>query len=257
MMELGVLVVVAVAGLLSGAVNSIAGGGSLLLFPALVAVGLPTQAANVTNSVANWPGFAGQVYGFAQELKSEPRGRLVLLSVVTAVGTVAGAALLLVTSSKNFDTVVPVLVLFASLLLAGQRQVKKLVRAMGPGADRGGRHQHVVVLALVMTAAGVYGGYFAGALGVIMLVSLAMATSESLHRLNALKAALSLVNSTVTLLIFALFGPVDWALVAVAAPTALVGGYVGARLARWMNEELLRWSVVTIGVTVSVILFVT
>ncbi|CAM5653003.1 putative UPF0721 transmembrane protein [Streptomyces afghaniensis 772] len=255
-MEWGVLAVVAVAGLLSGAVNSIAGGGSLLLFPALVGVGLPTQAANVTNSVANWPGFAGQVYGFAPELKSEPRGRMVLLSVLTAVGTVAGSVLLLVTSSKSFDTFVPALVLFASLLLAGQKQVKKLVRAASP-ATGDERRERVVPLAVVMTAAGVYGGYFAGALGVIMLVSLAMTTSESLHRLNALKAALSLVNSTVTLLIFALFGPVDWALALVAAPTALIGGYLGAKVSRWMNEELLRWTVVTIGVTVSVILFTT
>ncbi|MDC0773775.1 sulfite exporter TauE/SafE family protein [Streptomyces sp. HD] len=255
-MELGVLAIVAVAGLLSGAVNSIAGGGSLLLFPALIGVGLPTQAANVTNSVANWPGFAGQVYGFTPELRTQSRGRLVLLSVLTGVGTVAGSALLLVTSSKSFDTVVPVLVLFASLLLAVQKPVKKLLRPTGADID-GRRRENVVTLAVVMTAAGVYGGYFAGALGVIMLVSLAMTTSDSLRRLNALKAALSLVNSTVTLLIFALFGPVDWALVAVAAPTALVGGYVGARLARWMDEELLRWTVVAIGVTVSVLLFAT
>jgi uncharacterized membrane protein YfcA len=134
--------------------------------------------------------------------------------------------------------------------------VKKLVRAADPPASSR-RRRHVVILSLAMAAAGIYGGYFGGALGVIMLVALAMATAESLRRLNALKAALSLVDSTVSLLIFAAFGPVHWPVVAVAAPTALIGGYLGARLARWMHEEVLRWSVVTIGVTVSAVLFVT
>lgn len=90
-----------------------------------------------------------------------------------------------------------------------------------------------------------------------MLATLAMVTAEDLRRLNALKAALSLVNSTVTLLIFAAFGPVHWTVVAVAAPMALADGYLGARLARWMHEEVLRWSVVTIGVSVSAVLLVT
>jgi uncharacterized membrane protein YfcA len=248
--------IVAVAGLLSGTVNSVAGGGSLLLFPALLGIGLPTQAANVTNSVANWPGFAGQVYGFAEDLERQPRKRLVLLSVITAVGSTAGSALLLTTSSASFDQIVPALVLFASLLLAGQKQVKKLTRGASPPASSRPR-RNMVMLSLAMAAAGVYGGYFAGALGVIMLATLAMATADDLLCLNALKAVLSLVNSTVTLLVFALFGPVHWPVVAVAAPATLLGGYLGARLARWMREEVLRCLVVTTGVTVSAVLFMT
>ncbi|MET9757633.1 sulfite exporter TauE/SafE family protein [Streptomyces sp. NPDC006372] len=255
-MDTAALTIVAVAGLLSGTVNSIAGGGSLLLFPALLGIGLPTQAANVTNSVANWPGFAGQVYGFAEDVKRESRRRLVLLSVITAIGSMAGSALLLTTSSARFDQVVPALVLFASLLLAGQKQMNKLTRVTGPPASSRPR-QNMVMLCLAMAAAGIYGGYFAGALGVIMLATLAMATAEDLPCLNALKAVLSLVNSTVTLLVFALFGPVHWPLVAVAAPATLLGGYAGARLARWMREEALRWLVVTTGVTVSAVLYMT
>ncbi len=253
-MDSAALTLVAAAGLLSGAVNSVAGGGSLLLFPALLGIGLPTQTANVTNTVANWPGFAGQVYGFAEELRTQPRTRLVWLSVATGIGSAAGSALLLATSSASFDRVVPALVLFASVLLAGQKQVKKLMGGSGPPtANRRNR----VTLFLAMAAAGLYGGCFAGALGVIILVALALATADSLRRLNALKSALSLVNSTIGLLVFAAFGPVHWPVVAVAAPTALIGGYLGARLARWMHEEVLRWSVVTIGVTVSVVLFAT
>ena len=135
-LDIAALTIVAVAGLLSGTVNSIAGGGSLLLFPALLGVGLPTQAANVTNSVANWPGFAGQIYGFAEDLKTQPRRRLVLLSVVTGIGSAAGSALLLATSSASFDQVVPALVLFASLLLAGQKQSEEAHAGCG-SADIG------------------------------------------------------------------------------------------------------------------------
>ncbi|WSQ06467.1 sulfite exporter TauE/SafE family protein [Streptomyces sp. NBC_01231] len=255
-MDTAALTSVAVAGLLSGTVNSIAGGGSLLLFPALLGIGLPTRAANVTSSVANWPGFAGQVYGFAEDLKRQPRRRLVLLSVITALGSTAGSALLLNTSSASFDQVVPALVLFASLLLAGQKQMKKLTRGAGPPSSDHPR-QNMVMLCLAMAVAGVYGGYFAGALGVIMLAALAMATADALRSLNALKAVLSLVNSTVTLIVFAMFGPVHWPVVAVAAPATLLGGYLGARLARRMREEVLRWLVVTTGVTVSAVLFVT
>ncbi|KIZ17600.1 sulfite exporter TauE/SafE family protein [Streptomyces natalensis] len=251
------LLAVAGAGLLSGAVNSIAGGGSLLLFPALLGVGLPTLTANVTNSVANWPGWVGQVCGFADDLKAQSRRRLVLLSVATGIGTVAGSLLLLVTTSATFDLVVPVLVLFASLLLAGQKQVKKLVRPAGRAAVPADGRRQLAVLALVMVGAGLYGGYFGGAMGVIMLVALALATSDGLRRLNALKAALSLVDSTISLLIFAVWGPVDWTAVAVAAPTALIGGYAGARLARRLNEEVLRWMVVAAGLSVSTALFVT
>ena len=255
-MDTAALTIVAIAGLLSGTVNSIAGGGSLLLFPALLGVGLPTQAANVTNSVANWPGFAGQTYGFAEDLKRQPRRRLLLLSAITAIGSTTGSALLLTTSSASFDQVVPALVLFASLLLAGQKQVKKRTRGASPPTS-GRPRQKMVMLSLAMAAASIYGGYFAGALGVIMLATLAMATADDLRCLNALKAVLSLVNSTVTLLVFAIFGPVHWPAVVVAAPATLLGGYLGARLARRIPEEVLRWSVVTIGVTVSAVLFMT
>ncbi|MFE5118270.1 sulfite exporter TauE/SafE family protein [Streptomyces sp. NPDC056669] len=204
-MDLPAVVAVGGAGLLSGAVNSIAGGGSLLLFPALLGVELPTLTANVTNSVANWPGWVGQVYGFADDLKAQSRRRLVLLSVATGLGTIVGSVLLLATTSATFNLVVPVLVLFASLLMAGQRRVKKLVRPPDKATSSGARRPWAG-LAVVMAAAGVYGGYFGGAMGVIMLVALALATTDGLRRLNALKAALSLVDSTISLLIFALWG---------------------------------------------------
>lgn len=231
------------AGLVAGAVNAIAGGGSLLLFPALVAVGYGTLAANVTNSVALWPGYLGGAYGFRSELGD--RSRLLGLSLIAAAGSVLGCGLLLATPEGAFDVVVPFLVLAASLLLAVQPRVKKLT---------GGRTRPAVLYPAVGLAS-VYGGYFGGALGVILLGTLALTLPDTLRRLNAVKAVLQLVVASVTLVAFGVFGPVDWAAVAVIAPAALVGGVLGAKVASRIDDELLRRAVVVFGVAIAVVLF--
>ncbi len=243
-------VLTAGAGLVAGGVNAIAGGGSLLLFPALVAVGYGTLAANVTNSVALWPGYVGGVAGFRSELGGHGR-RLVALGVTAAVGAVGGCVLLLATPEGAFDVVVPFLVLAASLLLAAQPRVSRMVGP--PSADH--RASRGVLYPAVGLAA-VYGGYFGGALGVILLGTLALTVQDTLRRLNAVKAVLSLVVSTVTVVAFGIFGPVDWVAVAVIAPAALLGGYLGAKVARRLDDELLRRAVVVFGIVVAVLLFV-
>ena len=244
-MQIGDGFLTAGAGLVAGGINAIAGGGSLLLFPALVVAGYGTLAANVTNSVALWPGYVGGVAGFRTELAGQRR-RLVGLSLVAAVGAVAGCVLLLSTPEGAFDVVVPFLVLLASLLLAVQPRVTKLVG--------GGTRPRVLYPAVGLAA--VYGGYFGGALGVILLGTLALTVQDSLRRLNAVKAVLSLVVSTVTVVAFGIFGPVDWVAVAVIAPAALVGGFLGAKLARRLDDELLRRAVVVFGIVVAVLLYV-
>ena len=241
--------VLAGAGFLGGGVNAVAGGGSLVVFPALIATGLGPLPANVTNSVALWPGFVGGVVGFRRELAGQ-RARAAALSVVAAVGSALGCALLLSTPASAFDAVVPFLVLFASLLLAVQPRVARLLGQ--PSADHrdAGRILYPSVL-----AASVYGGYFGGALGVILVGTLALTVHDTLRRLNALKGVLQLVVASVTVLVFALFGPVDWAAVAVVAPAALFGGFAGARVARRLNDRVLRRCVVVFGVAVAVLLF--
>jgi uncharacterized membrane protein YfcA len=238
------------AGFLGGAVNAVAGGGSLIVFPALVAIGFGTLVANVTNSVALWPGYLGGVLGFRRELAGQG-GRVGALSVAAALGSGAGCALLLGTPASVFDAVVPFLVLFASLLLAVQPRVSWSV-----GQPTGNHRDRGRILYPAVLLAGVYGGYFGGALGVILLGTLALTVHDTLRRLNALKGALSLVVATVTLLAFGVFGPVDWAAVGVIAPASLVGGLAGARLARRLNDRVLRWCVVGFGVVVAIVLFV-
>ncbi|NEM07750.1 TSUP family transporter [Geodermatophilus normandii] len=242
------LLVAAAVSLAAGVINSIAGGGSLILFPTLVALGLPTVAANVTNSVAQWPGYLGGMVGFRREYAGQ-RGRMVRLGAVSVLGGTAGSVLLLTTPSEAFDVVVPVLVLLASLLLAVQPLLTRRLRDRDDGTTR-----DPWWLYLALFLATVYGGYFGGALGVILVGVLGTA----LHRLqlaNALKSALSAVTASMTLVVFGLFGPVAWQVVAVAAPASLVGGFVGARIASRIPVTPLRVFIVVFGVAVSVYLF--
>lgn len=243
------LLIVAGVALVAGVINSVAGGGSLILFPTLVALGLPTVAANVTNSVAQWPGYLGGVFGFRDEYTGQ-RSRLIRLSIVGVLGATTGSVLLLTTPSQAFDVVVPVLVLLASLLLAVQPLITRRLKA---GEHELPEHDPAWLYVAIFFAA-VYGGYFGGALGVILLAVLGI----GLHRLklaNALKSALSVVTASVTIVVFGLFGPVDWLVVLVAAPASLLGGFVGARIASRIPTTPLRIFIVTFGIAVAIYLF--
>lgn len=250
-MDAASLALVAVAALVAGGINAAAGGGSLVLFPALLATGLPALAANVTNTVALWPGYVGTAAGYRAELRDQG-GRALACGASVAVGGVAGAALLLTTPEELFDAVVPYLVLAASLLLALQGPLGRLVRRV-PGSA-GGLRSPLLHVALVL--AGAYGGYFGGALGVVLLAVLGVLLADELQRLNALKAVLSLVVNTVALAAFVLLGPVAWEAVAVAAPASLLGGYGGARVVRRLPPTALRAVVVVFGLVVGTVLAV-
>ncbi|MEI4271875.1 sulfite exporter TauE/SafE family protein [Klenkia sp. LSe6-5] len=243
------LLVAAGVALLAGGINSVAGGGSLILFPTLVALGLPPVAANVTNSVAQWPGYLGSVVGFRPYYRGQ-RTRLVAMAVVAAVGGTAGSILLLTTPSSAFDTIVPVLVLLASLLIGLQPLIARRLRAN----ETDGERRDPFWLYVVVLLACVYGGYFGGALGVILTAVLALGLGR-LKLANALKSALSLVTASTTVVVFGIFGPVSWLLVAVCAPAALLGGYLGATVAGRVPSTPLRVFIVVFGVAVAVYLF--
>lgn len=238
-----------VAGLAAGSVNAVAGGGSLISFPMMLAVGLPPLTANVSNSVAVWPGYVGTTWGYRRELATQGR-RLLALTPAAVLGSAGGCVLLLVSSPEAFERIVPFLVILGSLLLAVQGRITERVRAWR-GAGRGTRSPQLH--ALVLLAAG-YGAYFGGGLGVLLLACLGLFLVDDLQRINGLKTALSLVINAVSLVAFALFGPVDWATVAVVAPAALLGGYLGARLARRLDPARLRTTVVLFGLVVGVAL---
>jgi hypothetical protein len=245
-MDAADLALVSGAGLVGGFVNAIAGGGSLLLFPALVAGGMGTVAANVTNSVALWPGYIGNVVALGPADRPGRRQWRVLLSA--AIGAGGGCALLLLTPASAFDVVVPFLVLGASALLALQPRIKAAL-----GGHARDRHSHLLAGAFV---GGVYGGYFGGGLGVILMALLGLTVAAPLSEVNALKGVLQLLVASVALVVFALFGPVDWVAAVLIAPLSLVGGLVGGRVARRLSESVLRACVVTFGVAVGVWLLI-
>lgn len=242
----GDAVLLAVAGFAAGSVNAVAGGGSLLSFPALVASGLPPLSANVTNTVSLWPGYLGSVAAYRVEVRAQ-RERAVALGAAAVAGAVAGSAILLTAPDDVFEAIVPVLILAACALLAAQPRVAAHIARR---TAAGGRARNVD-LHVATFAAGTYGAYFGGGLGVILLAVLGIFLADHLQRLNGLKSALSLVVNTVALAIFAVLAPVAWLSVAVVAPASLVGGYVGAGFARRLGVTALRWTVITFGIVVA------
>jgi uncharacterized membrane protein YfcA len=243
------LLIAAGVALIAGAINSIAGGGSLILFPTLVGLGLGTVPANVTNSIAQWPGYVGGVVGFRKEYAGQ-RGRLIRFGITAVLGGTAGSVLLLTTPSAAFDTVVPVLVFLASILLAFQPLVtKRLRRREVDGAPRDPAWLYVALF-----LATVYGGYFGGALGVILVGVLGLGLGR-LKLANAVKSVLSLITASVTVVIFGIWADVAWEYVAVCAPASLIGGFLGAKVATRIPSTPLRVLIVVFGVAVSIYLF--
>ncbi|MEV4512990.1 sulfite exporter TauE/SafE family protein [Dactylosporangium sp. NPDC049525] len=240
------------AGLAAGTVNAIAGGGSLITFPALIATGLSPVAANVTNSVSVFPGYAASVYGSRSDLRDLARERAGLWQLVptSVVAAALGCALLLATPARAFDLVVPFLVLAAATTLAFQDRLRKLV---GHPRDMTPRRRTLSLHAMVFVGS-LYGGYFGAALGVMLVAALGLVLDQSMARISALKNVVSALGGLITVLVFSAFGPVDWADVVVVAPTAMLGGYGGARLARRLPSAVLKWLIVAFGTGVGLVL---
>ena len=244
------IVLLAAAGFLAGALNAAAGGGSLISFPALIAVGYPPLTANVTNNIAVAPGYVTGATGYRRELRGQGY-RILPLTVASAIGSLVGVGLILISSQSAFESIVPFLVLAACVLLAFQPAITRRLEEHSGDRDRPGSG----VLAGQALAA-VYGGYFSAALGVVVLAVLGLAFDDTLQRLNALKALLQLIIGAVSAVGFALVTPVAWTAVAVVAPASVVGGEVGARLAQRVSDRALRVGIVTYGVACAVWLFV-
>ncbi|MDQ3988079.1 MAG: sulfite exporter TauE/SafE family protein [Actinomycetota bacterium] len=242
------VILLVVAGFVAGGVNAVAGGGSLLVFPVLLGVGFAPLAANVTNSVAQCPGSLGVALGGRRELRGQG-GRVLSCIGVSVLGSLGGCLLLLTLPTEVFDTVVPALVALASVLLGLQPWLGRWIGEPEPGAaDR------LNLLLPSVFLAAVYGGYFGGALGVILIAVLSLAAHDDLRRLNAVKGVLSFIVGVVTVIVFSISAPVDWLAVALLAPTTLLGGYLGATLAARLPAPVLRICVVVIGLTVTVYL---
>jgi uncharacterized protein len=248
---LDALAVVA-AGAGAGAVNAVIGSGSLITFPTLVAVGYPVVTANVANNIGLVPGSVAGVLGYRKELEG-PGRRARTLAVASGSGGLTGAILLLTLSSDVFDAVIPVLVLLACVLMALQPRLAKRIadRRADDAPDVG-----VAPMAIAF-AAGIYGGYFGAAQGVILLAMLAVFVPDDLQRSNGLKNVLAGTVNAVAAVIFIVFADVAWEAVALVAVGAVVGGVVGARVGRKIPPAALRAAVIVLGVGVAIRFFVT
>jgi uncharacterized membrane protein YfcA len=280
------------AALVAGAVNAVAGGGSLISFPALLAVGYPALTANVTNSVALTPGYFGGTVGYRRELAGQRR-RILALGATSAAGAVVGVVLLLVSSQALFERIVPWLIFLACGLLAAQSRLARLVRerradpqglpvpagepgAREPGAGEPGAGEpeagepgagepetggpgadgRTAPLFAAQFLAAAYGAYFGAGVGIMMLAILGIFLADNLQRLNALKGLLSFLVSVVAAVSFLLFADVSLVAVAVMAAASLLGGQLGVVLARRLNDRALRWLVIAFGVAVGLRLLV-
>jgi uncharacterized protein len=242
------------AGMLGGAVNAIAGGGSLISFPSLVAFGVLTVPANATNTAALIPGSLGSVFGFWEEVRQQKR-LLVLLLVPSLVGGLLGAFILVSTPEALFKRIVPFLVLFATLLFAGRDWITRLSRQPVESSE-----DHISLVSgfwgiLFQVGIATYGGYFGAGQSIMMMAALSVMGLRDIHRINGIKTALALSVNGIAFVYFALRGIIVWELAILMGVGAILGGYAAARLSKRINQRILRGVVVVIGVFVSVWLF--
>ena len=242
------LLLVFTAALLAGAVNSIAGGGTLLTFPALVWLGLPPISANATSTVALWPGSFGSMWAYRGQLEGTRRW-LLLFTIPSVAGGIVGAQLLLHTSAARFDAIVPFLVLGATVLFMLQQPLSR--RLARRAAD-----EHAVATALPPPSpwllagqfgVAVYGGYFGAGIGILMLAALGAMGRGDIHRMNGIKNWGARCINAIAAATFAVSGIVTWPVAATMAIGGLAGGYGGARLALRIGQKWVRRAVVAIG----------
>ena len=239
------IILLLLAGFGAGIINAIAGGGSFLTFPALVFTGVPTIAANATSAVAVFPGYLSGALGFLKELKTHPRRQIAILIGMSILGGVMGSLLLLVTPASVFSFVIPWLLGFATLLFAFGKQVSAWAAGR---SGQGGFIGHFATLVVC-----IYGGYFNGGLGIVLLALFSALGMRDLNLMNGLKNIMSFALSGASVVTFAIAGIVVWPQAVVMMVAATAGGFVGAKLARRMSATLVRMIVVVIGVTMTAI----
>src|SRR5579875_58539 len=239
------------AALGAGIVNGVAGGGTLLSFPALLAVGYPALTANVTSTVGIWTGYLGGVAGYRQEIASQGR-RLRELGITAVAGGILGGILLLTTPGDFFKVLAPYLLLFSCGLFAVQPALAaRLARRREEG------HSHVWLRQGGVFLASIYGAYFGAGLGVVYLAILAITLSDPLGRINGMRSVLSLLVNTAAVIVFLVSSShIAWAAAGIMAGCAAVGGYIGAHIARRVPTMALRLIVIGLGLATSIDLLV-
>jgi uncharacterized protein len=238
---------VLLAGLAAGAINTVVGSGTLITFPTLLAIGVPPVTANVSNTLGLVPGSLSGAIGYRRELAGQ-RERLLRLGVASTLGGITGAVLLLVLPAGAFQAIVPVLIAIGCVLVVLQPAISRRVaaRAESRGVERP-EHGAAWVWLLVY-AAGVYGGYFGAAQGVLLMAILGVGLTETMQRNNATKNVLALLVNLVAAIVFILVAHLDWEVAGLIAVGSVIGGQIGATVGRRLPSWALRAFIVVVGV---------
>lgn len=237
-----------IAAFFAGAINSVAGGGTLVTFPTLMWLGLPSVIANATNTVAIWPGSLGSLWGFRRELAQTDKAMRWLI-IPGIAGGATGAILLRLTPPGVFDRLVPFLILFATVLFAVQAPIQKWLR-------RGDRQPSFAGAMIFQFFVGVYGGYFGAGMGIMMLSALSIMGMSDILKMNALTSLFALCINGVAAALFIAAHMIYWPFVLVMSVAAIIGGYGAAGVARRIGKTAVRRVVIAIGFTIATVLFV-
>ena len=239
------------AAFVAGALNAVAGGGSFLTLPALVFTGVPPVVANATGTVALLPGYMAGAWGFKDDMQAPPGLSMKAVTALALVGGAAGAALLLVTPDATFRRIVPWLLLAATAMFAFAPQL----RAWASGKNASNATPNATKAAIGMLIVAVYGGYFNGGLGILLLALFGLLGQTQLNAMNGMKNLVSALLTAIAVVIYALGGIVQWQQALIMMVAATLGGYLGARVARKIPAHILRWGIVATGLVMAGLFF--
>ena len=251
MENLGHLALLLAAAFTAGTLNAVAGGGSFLTLPALVFTGVPPVIANATGTVALLPGYMAGAWGFKDDMQSPPGLSMKQVVALSLIGGSAGAALLLFTPDATFRKVVPWLLLAATAMFAFGPQLRAW--ASGKNADHAATSAAKATAGMLIVA--IYGGYFNGGLGILLLALFGLLGQTSLNAMNGMKNLVSALLTAIAVVIYAVGGIVEWKLALVMMAAATLGGYLGARVARKIAPHVLRWGIVATGLVMAGLFF--
>lgn len=249
-MDLAQATLLSVAAAVGGALNAVAGGGSFFTFPSLVFVGVAPIPANATSTLALWPGSVASAIAYRRDLATEKQ-HLRWFAAMSVLGGVAGALLLVFTPSDAFEKLVPFLLLIATVLFAVGPRLTARLRG-GEGAQHPLSFRSAVVVQLVIS---IYGGYFGGGMGMMMLAAYALMGMEDIHKMNGLKTVLAVGINAAALVTFVLSGTIVWSHGLLMTAGAVVGGYGGVALAKKVRQQYVRAFIVLSGLALSVVFF--
>ncbi len=249
------ILILFIAAILGGTLNAVAGGGTFITLPALIFTGVLPINANATSTVALWPGSVASTGAYRQELMKQKRSLVLLLSGTSLIGGILGAELLLSTSQSTFVKLLPYLLLVATVLFALSGPITARIRERRVQNSRTS-WLTIVGISLLQFVIAIYGGYFGGGIGILMLATLGLMGMENIHEMNAMKTLLTTFINGVALVLFIIRGIVAWPEAIVMIIGAIIGGYGGAYYARRLDPRLVRWFVIAVGVVMTIYFFV-